>query len=49
MNEQVPKEIPLYCWQLIDKKRSETETELDYLQIFERCSNSKKYFLKKEN
>lgn len=34
VNEQVPKEIQLYCWQLIDKKRSEAETELDYLQIF---------------
>ena len=33
VNEQVSKEIHLYCWQLIDKKRS--ESELDYLQIFE--------------
>ncbi|MGX7264573.1 DUF960 family protein [Enterococcus crotali] len=35
VNEQVQKEIQLYCWQLIDKKRSKAETELDYLQIFE--------------
>ncbi|MFD2306982.1 DUF960 family protein [Enterococcus termitis] len=35
VNEQVPKEIQLYCWNLIDKKRSEAETELDYLQLFE--------------
>ncbi|MEI5993661.1 hypothetical protein A5880_001208 [Enterococcus sp. 4G2_DIV0659] len=35
VNEQVPKEIQLYCWNLIDKKRSEAETELDHLQIFE--------------
>lgn len=35
VNEKVPKEIQLYCWQLIDKKRSEAEIELDYLQIFE--------------
>ncbi|MBL1224214.1 DUF960 family protein [Enterococcus sp. BWR-S5] len=35
VNEQVPKEIQLYCWQLIDKKVSEAEIKLDYLQIFE--------------
>ena len=33
MNEQVPKEIQLYCWKLIDKQ--EAETEWYYLLIFE--------------
>ena len=31
----VPLTIQLYCWQLIDQKRKEAETKLDYLQIFE--------------
>lgn len=35
VNEDVPKEIQLYCWQLIDKKAAKTEMKLDYLQIFE--------------
>ena len=35
VNEQVPQEIQLYCWQLIDEKKKEAEPELDYLQIFE--------------
>lgn len=35
VNEQVPKELQLYCWQLIDKKVDEAEIKLDYLQIFE--------------
>ena len=35
VKEQVPKEIQLYFWQLIDKKVEEVETKLDYLQIFE--------------
>ncbi|MBP2100661.1 DUF960 family protein [Enterococcus rivorum] len=35
VNEQLPKEIQVYCWQLIDQKRKEAETKLDYLQIFE--------------
>ncbi|WP_429953580.1 DUF960 family protein [Enterococcus sp. AZ192] len=30
VNDHVPKEIQLYCWNLIDKKRSKAETELDY-------------------
>lgn len=35
VKEQVPKEIKLYCWQLIDKKAVERKIKLDYLQIFE--------------
>ncbi|MBP2098933.1 DUF960 family protein [Enterococcus rivorum] len=35
VNEQLPKEIQVYCWQLIDEKRKEAEITLDYLQIFE--------------
>lgn len=35
VNEQVPKEMQLRCWQLIDGKVKKLELELDYLQIFE--------------
>lgn len=35
VNEQVPKEIQLRCWQLIDKKVKQEDVQLDYLQIFE--------------
>lgn len=35
VNEQVPKEIQLRCWQLIDEKVGQAEIQLDYLQIFE--------------
>lgn len=35
VNEQVPKEIQLRCWRLIDEKVKQAEIQLDYLQIFE--------------
>lgn len=35
VNEQVPKEIQLRCWQLIDEKVKQSNVQLDYLQIFE--------------
>ena len=35
VNEQVPKEIQLRCWKLIDEKVKQLEIQLDYLQIFE--------------
>ncbi|MGG5370328.1 DUF960 family protein [Enterococcus sp. AZ196] len=35
VNEQVPKEIQLRCWQLIDEKGKQSENQMDYLQIFE--------------
>ena len=35
VNEHVPKEIQLYCWELINKKVTEAEMKIDYLQIFE--------------
>ena len=35
VNEQVPKEIQLRCWQLIDEKVKQSEIQMDYLQIFE--------------
>lgn len=33
--EQVPKEMQLRCWQLIDVKAKQEEVQIDYLQIFE--------------
>ncbi|OTN88477.1 hypothetical protein A5819_000958 [Enterococcus sp. 7E2_DIV0204] len=35
VKEQIPKEIQMYCWQLIDKKVNEVEVTMDYLQILE--------------
>ncbi|WP_438776015.1 hypothetical protein [Enterococcus sp. DIV0170] len=35
MNEQVPKEIQLRCWQLIDEKEKQAEIRLGYRQIFD--------------
>ncbi|MBO0457722.1 hypothetical protein JZO77_13360 [Enterococcus hulanensis] len=35
VNEQVPKEIQLRCWHLIDEKVKQSEGQMDYLQIFE--------------
>lgn len=35
VNEQVPKEMQLRCWQLIDEKVKQADVQLDYLQIFE--------------
>lgn len=35
VNEQVPKETQLRCWQLIDEKVKQAEVQMDYLQIFE--------------
>lgn len=35
VNDAVPKEIQLYCWQLIDAKAKQFDPSLDYLQIFE--------------
>ncbi len=35
VNEQVPKEIRLRCFQLIDEKVKQADDQLDYLQIFE--------------
>ena len=35
VNEQVPKEIHVRCFQLIDEKGKRAENPVDYLQIFE--------------
>ena len=35
VNEQVPKEIQIRCFQLIDEKVKQVDVQLDYLQIFE--------------
>lgn len=35
VNEQVPKEVQLRRWQLIDEKVKQEDVQLDYLQIFE--------------
>lgn len=35
VNEQVPKEIQLHCWQLISERVVKSEVTMDYLQIFE--------------
>lgn len=35
VNEQVPKEMQLRCWQFIAEKVKQANVQLDYLQIFE--------------
>ncbi|MGO2890788.1 MAG: DUF960 family protein [Enterococcus devriesei] len=35
VNEQIPKEIQVRCWQWIDEKVKKSEVTMDYLQIFE--------------
>ncbi|WP_367377497.1 DUF960 family protein [Enterococcus gilvus] len=35
VNEQVPRDMQLRCWQYIDEKVKQLLIQLDYLQIFE--------------
>lgn len=35
VNEQVPLELQVFCWECINKKGSDKTVQLDYFQVFE--------------
>lgn len=35
VNERVPVELQLFCWQCIDEQATKDEITMDYLQVFE--------------